>query len=351
MENLTFHNPEYIIFALVIPVYILAASLSEYLSWRKLRHFAVPKLLARLVAKPAETHKLLRVLTMVFVLLATTIMLMQPRWGEYRIQTLEYNVDIVFVLDISRSMLARDSYPSRLGKAKTELSELLNQLNGERAGIVLFAGSAFSYAPLTHDYQTLNAFVYNINADMLSHQGTAIVNALETALQLLATGKPSYKKVIVLISDGEFHDTSLAAIVKTINDARTSIYALGIGSEEGDWVPRLSALTGRLQSTEPGNAVAPHYEYLRDQQGKIVVSKLNKRTLTELSFLTGGKLSIPAQQELGGGILYQHIRKLGTHSSTGTTILTQADKFQYLALIILLLLLGDFILTRLPHQK
>ncbi|BBM88853.1 hypothetical protein COTS27_00540 [Spirochaetota bacterium] len=352
METITFYYPYHVIFAIALPIYIGIVMVSEYLSWHALRRIAFAVMRRKLVYGPNEIHKAIKVCLSVMILLLLTLLLMRPRWGEYYVATPERNVDIVFALDISLSMLARDIYPSRIKKAQTELIEFIHHLNGERAGLVLFSGTAFTHVPLTHDYETLISFIYNIDNDMISRQGTDITKAIDQSLALLNTGRLDNEKIIVLISDGETHDVPLSPIIKKVNQNNAIIYALGIGSEEGDAIPLAGTNDGLLfEGLTPDDPGLVRHEYLRNDKGNIVTTKLNKRALTELSFLTGGKLHIPGQYEIGNQEFYAHIKKLGSYTNTGTITLTQADKFHYLALAVLVLMVGEFIFSRLPRQK
>ncbi|NOZ75159.1 MAG: VWA domain-containing protein [FCB group bacterium] len=178
-------------------------------------------------------------------------------------------VDLVFALDVSESMNAPDVKPTRLRKAKAEMSQLINHLKGDRVGIIVFAGASHLYLPLTSDYEAAKLFLDAIDTRMIRTQGTALSTAITTGINSFLKDSDKHP-VLVLISDGEDHEGQAIEIARKAAESGMVIHAVGIGSEKGSLIPVVNkqGLTG---------------EYKRDSQGKLVTSKLNESILRDIA--------------------------------------------------------------------
>ncbi|MFL5321166.1 MAG: VWA domain-containing protein, partial [Myxococcaceae bacterium] len=167
-------------------------------------------------------------------LLLLAIALGQPQCGSHTETTKRQGIDVVVALDVSRSMLAQDVQPSRLSRAKLELMTLLDELKGDRVGIVLFAGDAFIQCPLTSDYDAARLFLQSAQPEQMQQGGTDIGSALELAKKVFdGADRGAKDRVVVLLSDGEDLAGQLGNITDELDDAGIRIYAVGIGSESG----------------------------------------------------------------------------------------------------------------------
>ena len=187
-------------------------------------------------------------------------------------------LDIVVALDFSKSMLAADVYPSRIERAKRELERLLDELAGDRVGLVAFAGEAASY-PLTSDYAAAKLFWRDLSPAQMPVGGTAIGRAITQATALLKRVRPAsnaYAQVIVLLTDGEDHESDPVAAAKEAAKLGIRIYTIGLGSRSGELVPD--------PEPAPGGA-----RYLKDNQGSYVTSKLDEETLQAIARTTEGE--------------------------------------------------------------
>ena len=203
-------------------------------------------------------------------LIFLTIAAAGPQIGT-RIKPIERKgVDLVFALDVSESMNAPDIKPTRLAKAKAEMSQLISQLKGDRVGIIVFAGASHLYLPLTTDYEAANLFIDAIDTKMIRTQGTALATALTTGINAFLQDSDKHP-VLVLISDGEDHEGQAVAVAEKAAKSGMVIHAVGIGSEKGSLIPVVD---------DKGH---PTGEYKRDSQGKLVTSKLNESILREIA--------------------------------------------------------------------
>ena len=184
-------------------------------------------------------------------------------------------VDLIIALDVSTSMNAVDVKPSRLEKAKYELSRLMNNLKGDRIGIVVFAGTAHLHLPLTTDYAAARLFLQSITTELISTQGTDLSSALSLAINQIIEDSDQYK-VVVIVSDGEDHQSDIMALTQEAVNMDVMIHTLGIGTSAGGPIPILD---------DNGNRV----EFKKDRNGNIVTTKLNDAVLNEIAYTAGGK--------------------------------------------------------------
>ncbi len=197
-----------------------------------------------------------------------------PRFGTVYEEVRRRGVDLVVAIDVSNSMLAEDFAPSRLGKAKHQLSALLDKLEGDRVAIMPFAGQAYLMCPLTLDYSAAKLYLSILDEDSIPVKGTNIAAAVETALTAFEKMERKHK-VILLLTDGEGLEGDAAEAAKKAADEGVIIHTIGIGSPDGVPIP--------IRDDE-GNLA-----YKKDRRGEVVMSKLDETTLEKISLLTGGK--------------------------------------------------------------
>ena len=178
-------------------------------------------------------------------------------------------VDLIFAVDVSISMNAEDVKPSRLEKAKFEISQIIRQLKGDRVGIIVFAGASHLYLPLTSDYEAAILFLDEIDTEMIPTQGTAISSALNTGLSAFSDESEKFK-VLILITDGEDHEGKAIAIAEKAAQTGIIIHTVGVGSVSGSLIPVLDKKTGDTS-------------YKKDRRGKLITSTLNEGILQDIA--------------------------------------------------------------------
>ncbi len=259
--------------------------------------FCGSPLLPRLVNPGTEK---LRRNKFVFIFLATIFLLFaltQPRWGYYWEDFHQKGVDIIVALDVSSSMLAKDIKPNRLERAKRKISDLLDRLEGDRIGLVAFAGTAFVQCPLTLDYAAAKIFLSAIDTQLIPVQGTAIGNAITTATKAFRT-QDKKSKALILITDGEDQTGQTLAATKAAKAQGVKIYAIGIGGKIGAPLPNPSIEGG----------------FRKNQQGEVILSKLDETTLQKIALDTGGSYVRSVTGDIDIKTIYndqikQHIEK------------------------------------------
>ena len=241
--------------------------------FRALERITHPEMVARLAGpiSPARVRWRLALWLSAYLLLAVS--LARPQWGEHLEDVRRRGLDIVVALDTSRSMLADDLKPNRLQQAKWGIRDLVNQLQGDRVGLVSFAGSAFLQCPLTIDYAAFMMTLDDVYAGIIPVGGTAIAEALRVAGKAFDRNTAS-DKVIILITDGENHEGDPAGIVDELRKDGIRVFAIGVGSVEGALIP----LTGADGSIG----------FVKDHHNNTVKTALREDLLEALALGTGG---------------------------------------------------------------
>ena len=227
----------------------------------------LPRLVREQCWQGRKTRTMLTLLGLLFMVLAMA----QPKWGFEWEDLKQEGVDIIVAVDVSQSMLAADIKPSRLERARHEVSDLLNLLDGDRIGLVAFAGTSFLQCPLTLDYQAAGIFLDALEPDLIPIQGTSISHALRTAIEAFSRVEKK-SKAIILITDGEDHGGNLEEVSRLALEEGVKIFVIGIGQETGAPIP----------SAEPGRG------FKKDSSGELVLSKFNEPLLQKIAVQSGG---------------------------------------------------------------
>lgn len=273
---MTFAEPQFLTIAFVaLPALFLLFLWAERRRKAALARLGNPALIERLTAtvnrRGRRWQRLLWLAAAGLVLVA----LARPQWGE-QVQTVDrQGVQVMVALDVSKSMLADDIKPNRLARAKLEIADLMQKLDGDSLGLVLFSGASFIQFPLTSDYSTARTFLDGARPAVISRPGTNVGDAILTAMGGFDENSAG-QRVIVLITDGEGHEPGALDAARQAADAGAVIYAIGFGSPEGAPVPELDGA---------GNVIG----YKVDEAGQPVITRLDEATLQEIARIGGGE--------------------------------------------------------------
>jgi Ca-activated chloride channel family protein len=241
---------------------------------RLLRRFASAELLARLTAGVSRRRQALKAALILAGLAAAVLALAEIKWGFTWEEVKRQGVDVVVALDVSDSMLVEDAEAGgglpRLERAKREITDLVRILEGDRIGLVAFAGTAFVECPLTLDYGAAALFLDAIDTDLIPVKGTAVGEAIRASLRAFE-GAAESSRAIILITDGEDHGGDALAAAEEAQRQGVRIFTIGIGRDEGSPIP------------------APGGGFRRDRRGEIVLSRLDEPTLQKIALATGGR--------------------------------------------------------------
>ncbi len=310
---------------------------SEQIKRKKLDRFGEWKTMKLLMSSHSDAKgwvkKALLILSGSLLILALT----QPQWGESKKQLQRKGLDIMFLVDTSLSMLAEDIPPSRIGKAKLEMKGFLNQLKGDRIGIVTFAGSGFIQSPLTLDYDAFLLFSNSIQVGYIPDPGTSLSEAIRISLKAFPK-KKAKNQVILMISDGEHHEGDVESAIKLANETQVRIYTIGTGTKEGAPIPLRSA-EGKVSG------------YKKDRSGEIVITKLNDELLTKIAKQTGGLYfpSSPGGREID--YIYRHMQNLEKQDFKQQIIVERENHFQIFLIFALICLIFEMLISELKKEN
>ncbi len=263
--------------------------------------------------------------------------LARPQLGTKLTLMKREGVDIIIAIDVSLSMMAEDIRPNRLEKAKQEISGLINRMRGDRVGLVAFAGVPFVQCPLTLDYSAAKMFLDIIDINLIPQPGTAIGDAIRTSIEAFSQKERKYK-VLILLTDGEDHESDPLAAAEEATKEGIRIYTIGIGSVQGELIP---IRDGRGQVSG----------FKKDQEGSVVVSKLDEATLQKIALTAGGKYYHATSGEMELDKIYDEIAKMEKKELEGKLMTQYEDRYQYFLLVSVILLTAEFLLSDRRSRK
>ncbi len=269
LEEKTYFN-----YLIIIIVLIAIFMINRFWKRKKQREFASEEMLNRLAPNRSSFKQYLKLIMLSLAFLMMIIALVNPKVGSKLKTVKRQGVDIVFALDVSKSMLAEDIAPNRLLKSRQIISKVIDKLGGDRIGIIAYAGKSYPLLPITTDYAAAKMMLQNADTDMIPSQGTAIASAIEMTNQYF-DDEDQKNRILVIISDGEDHEEDALAAAEIAKGKGIKIYSIGVGTEAGGPIP----IKSRGQITG----------YKKDREDNVVVTKLDKRVLIEVAQATGGK--------------------------------------------------------------
>lgn len=281
---------QYLLLLLVIPFLFVFYGLSLKIRKKRISKFGNVELLDKLMPNVSTGRGWLKMSLFSIALLFFSIGLSRPQLGARLKERKSKGVEVMIALDVSNSMLAEDYSPNRLERAKLAITKLVDNLHGDRIGLIVFAGQSFVQLPITTDYVSAKVFLNTINNESVPVQGTALADAILSATKSFST-QSEKSRAIILITDGEDHEGDAIEAAKSAVEAGIKIYCIGVGSIEGKPIP----VNGEL---------------LKDKNGDIVVSRLDEKILRELAGIGGGQYVRAGNSEFGLNPIIENIRQI-----------------------------------------
>ena len=329
---MTFGAPQYLYALIALPALMVFVRWAFLRRDASVRRIGDPALIERLSTTVNRGMRRRRLVLWFVGIALIIIALARPQWGS-DVQIVEHRgVQVMVALDISRSMLAQDLKPTRLDRAKLEISDMMSRLTGDEVGIVLFSGASFIQFPLTFDYATAQTYLRNASPDAISRQGTVIAKAIETAMTGFNEERVS-QKIIVVMTDGENHEGDPTAAAQQAAEDGAVIYTVGFGSPEGEPIPVYDG---------QGNVTG----YREDDQGRAIISRLDEATLQEIARAGGGKYFRAVERGAIAGLV-DEIQSFQDESLQSEFNRTNIERFQiFLLLGVLSLVLAEVMTDR-----
>ncbi len=320
---LRFESPNYLYCLFIVPVLIGVYIYVKHRHRARMLRFGNTTTLKQLTPDAAWFKVQMKYFLVISAIAFGVLALSRPQIGSKLKEVEKNGVEIMIAVDVSNSMLAEDISPSRLEKTKYAISKLASSLHDDRLGLIVFAGDAFVQLPITSDYVSARNFVEYISPDMVSNQGTSIGKALELASRSFSH-QSEKSRAIILISDGEDHDATAISVAAEIAKKGVPIHVVGIGSPDGAPI------------TIGG-------EHIKDEEGNMVVSRLNEAMLQELALSSGGLYVRATNRSVGLEEIVNEIKKMDSAEFSSTMFDEYSEQYQYILAICLLLLLIEFV--------
>jgi Ca-activated chloride channel homolog len=263
----------YLYLLVIIPILVVVFLYLQFWKRKKQREFGDLDLVKKLSPEKSIFKPILKFIVLLLALVGLILGLVNPKIGTKLETVKREGIDIVFAVDLSKSMLAEDVAPSRLEKSKQLVSQIINQLGNDRIGIVAYAGNAFPVLPITTDYAVAKMFLQSMNTNMVSSVGTSLDEAIKLSSTYFDKNNKT-SKLLIMISDGEDHSEGAADAAEEANKLGIKIITIGVGTEKGGPIPIKQ------------NGVVESFK--RDQNNEVVITKLNQESLAEIAKATKG---------------------------------------------------------------
>ena len=317
----------------IIPIMVVVYVLLQIWKKRTQKKFATPDLLKRLSPNKSNFKSILKLIFLLIGISFLVLGLVNPKIGTKLETVKREGVDIVFAIDVSKSMLAEDIAPTRLETSKRLVSEIINQLASDRIGIIAYAGQAFPQLPITTDYGAAKMFLQSMNTDMLSSQGTAINEAIELASTYFDDEEQT-NRVLFIVSDGEDHSegTTLDAVELAVDEG-IRIFTIGVGKTKGSPIP--IKRNGIVESLK------------KDSQGEVVITRLNEDILEEIADEGNGEYVDGSNTDDAVEFIKAELNQMDKQEFEAKQFAEYKDQFQwFLGIGLLFLFLEIFLLDR-----
>lgn len=319
-------HPQYLWLLLLLPVMLAGFGVLQFMRSKRVREFGDPALVNALMPSYSRAKGWVRVTLMALAFCCLAIGLARPQVGAKLREHEAKGAEIMICLDVSNSMLAEDYSPCRLDRAKLAISRIVDKLQEDRIGLIVFAGSSFVQLPVTTDYVSAKMFLNSIDTQSVPVQGTAIGDAILTAAKSFSAQSEKSRAVIV-ITDGENHEDDPVAAASQAAELGIKVYTIGVGSAQGQPIP----VNGEL---------------LKDRNGDIVVTRLDEQILRRVAEAGNGAYIHAGNEEFGLNPIIEDIRRMEAEKFNSVVFEEYNEQYMYflaaaLVLFVLEMLIGE----------
>ncbi|HKL33682.1 MAG TPA: VWA domain-containing protein [Tangfeifania sp.] len=328
MEMFRFGNSEFLWVLLIIPVLALIFAWSRIARKRALKRFGHEQTMHVLMPFASKSRPVFKFIVLMLALAFFIVGAARPQFGSKLKKVQREGVELMIALDVSNSMMAEDIQPNRLERSKRAISRLIDRLEDDKIGLIVFAGEAYIQLPITSDYNSAKLFLNSVNTQIVPTQGTAIGSAINMAARSFSPEGESNKAIIV-ITDGENHEDDAVSAAEQAAENGMVVHTIGMGLPEGSPIPVLR--NGQK-------------DYLKDNSGEVVITKLNETMLEKISSAGNGIYVRANNAQVGLNALFDEINKLEKEEMESLVYSEYDDQFQYFFAIGLFLLLLEFVI-------
>ncbi len=328
---LIFANIQYLWLLLLVPVIPLAYALVRAARRRRIRALGDSELVRELMPSWSGAKGWVRVVLFTIAFLFFVLGLARPQIGAKLSEREAKGAEIIICLDVSNSMLAQDYSPDRLSRAKLAISRIVDRLQDDRIGLIVFAGTSFVQLPVTTDYVSAKMFLSSINTDSVPVQGTAIGDAVLTAAKSFSA-QSEKSRAIIVITDGENHEDDPVDAARQAASMGIKVYTIGVGSLRGQPIPKDG-------------------ELMKDKDGEIVVTRLDEGTLQKMAREGGGAYVHAGNEEFGLNPIIDDIRKLEAEKFKSVVFEEYDEQYMYFFAAALVLFVIEMLIGERRHKR
>ncbi|MBQ7623572.1 MAG: VWA domain-containing protein [Bacteroidales bacterium] len=328
---LYFASPLYLWLLLAVPVIPVVYGILRAFRRRRIRAFGDETLVRKLMPSWSGAKGWVRIILFDLAFMCLVLGAARPQMGARLKEHETKGAEIMICLDVSNSMLAEDYSPSRLDRAKLAISRVVDKLQGDRIGLVIFAGTSFVQLPITTDYVSAKLFLGSIGTGSVPVQGTAIGDAIYTAAKSFSA-QSEKSRAIIVITDGENHEDDAVEAAREVASTGIKVYTIGVGSLRGQPIP----VNGEL---------------LKDSEGEIVVTRLDEGTLRKIASEGGGAYVHAGNEEFGLNPIIDDIKKMEAEKYNSVVFEDFDEQFMYFLAAALALLAIEMLIGERRHKK
>jgi len=327
-----FAHIQYLLLIALIPLILIGYAVLRRLRLRRIRAFGDEKLVQDLMPEWSGSKGWVRIVIFCLAFFFFVIGLARPQIGAKLSEHEAHGAEIMICLDVSNSMLAEDYSPNRLERAKLAISRLVDRLQDDRIGLIVFAGSSFVQLPITTDYVSAKMFLNSIDTDVVPVQGTAIGDAVLTAVKSFSA-QSEKSRAIIVITDGENHEDDAVDAARQAADMGIKVYTIGVGSLRGQPIPKDG-------------------ELMKDKEGNIVVTRLDESTLQQMAEAGDGAYVHAGNEEFGLNPIIDDISKMEDEKFNSVVFEEYDEQYMYFfAIAFILFVIEELIGTRRAKRR
>ena len=315
----------------LVPLLMIIYAVATIHRRRLVARFGNPELIKGLMPDFSQGRLRLKAALIILAYAFLVVAAARPQFGSKLREEKAKGVEMMMVVDVSNSMLAEDFEPNRLERTKYAISKLFEGLKQERVGLIAFAGEPMVQLPITSDYRMAQSFAKKLSPSLVSEQGTDVGKALQMAMLSFSESNEK-SRVVVLITDGENHESDAVEVARQAKEQGIRIYTIGIGTPEGAPIQ----IDG---------------EFVKDEKGEMVVSKLGEAMLQQIAEITDAAYVRSTKQSIGLEEIVEGINSMEQSELTTVRYEEYNEQYQYpLAIALALLLIESFVLSRRNHR-
>jgi Ca-activated chloride channel family protein len=334
-EILKFERPEYLYGLLIIPFLILVYFFLGIIQKKTFLKYASEEFMSVLLPLRSVIRNWIKFGFLMLAIAALLLGIANLQSGAKMEEVKRKGIDIFIAIDVSNSMMAEDIAPNRLDRSKQAILKLIDKLEGDRIGIIVFAGKAYIQLPITTDYAAARLFLSTINTEIVASQGTAIGDAIEIAMK--SFDQTPRNKAIIIISDGEDHEENALEMAKKSAEAGINVFTIGMGLAEGAPIPLY-------------NEYGKQTGFRKDRDGNTIVTKLNESMLQQIAQAGKGTYVRANNTRSGLETIFADINKLEKSEIDSKIFTDYENRFQWFIALAIAFLIAELLITSRKHQ-